>query len=47
MFFVCVGHECRHAFVQPKVIPIAARHHNAPPLMREFVRAEPHVALIF
>src|SRR4051812_35663563 len=46
MFKVSRGHEIRKAFVEPEVIPVNARQHVAPPLMRQFVSAQPDVALV-
>src|SRR5215510_15495692 len=36
-------HKSGQAFVEPKVIPIASSYHDAPPLVGQFVSAEPHV----
>src|ERR1044072_8166671 len=41
MFDVGGGHERRNALVQPEMVPIAAGHHVAPPLMRQFVWTKP------
>src|SRR5687768_878068 len=46
VLFISRGHERSHPFIQPEMIPVAARHHVTPPLMGEFMRPEPHIALV-
>src|SRR5262245_23152558 len=46
MFPISRCQKRRHAFVQPEMVPITVGHHIPPPLMCEFVRAQPVFALI-
>src|SRR5262245_66021833 len=46
MFPISRSQKRRHTLVQPEMGPITVGHHIPPPLMGEFVRAQPVVALV-
>src|SRR5258705_5858371 len=46
VFKIRRSHERRDALIQPEVIPVSTSYHVAPPLMSEFVRAEPDILFI-